>query len=260
MIEAGTRTGSTRLLWTGGWDSTFQLLQLLIVQAKPVSPLYLIDETRPSTGVELLTMKRIKAAIARHFPASSQLLQPTWYFAVSDIAANAAIGEAYRRLRQRSFIGDQYDWLARFCAAQGLDDVQLCIHRDDKAHAVLAGLVAPGPSSDPPAYRLGGTGVEADVKLLFRYFSFPLFDLAKTEMHVVARDKGFGPIMEMTWFCHNPTSAMTPCGVCNPCLYTIEEGLGWRVPRMRRLLSPFARSVIRPARRLSRKLRQRFAT
>lgn len=52
-----------KILWTGGWDSTFQLLRLLFLDKQPVEPYYLIDEERPSTGIELLTMKRIRQSI-----------------------------------------------------------------------------------------------------------------------------------------------------------------------------------------------------
>lgn len=49
-------------------------------------------------------------------------------------------------------------------------------------------------------------------------------------MGKIAEENGFGSIMEMTWFCFAPTWRKTPCGYCNPCKYTREEGLGRRVP------------------------------
>ena len=49
-----------KILWTGGWDSTFQLLQLLIDQKVSVTPFYLIDEERRSTGVEIITLQALK--------------------------------------------------------------------------------------------------------------------------------------------------------------------------------------------------------
>ena len=47
------------LLWTGGWDSTFRLLQLLLLHRVAVAPHYLEDPTRASTQIELETMARI---------------------------------------------------------------------------------------------------------------------------------------------------------------------------------------------------------
>jgi hypothetical protein len=58
---------------------------------------------------------------------------------------------------------------------------------------------------------------------LFRYFSFPLFSTDKVEIGERAEAEGWGDIMDMTWFCHRPSRGR-PCGICAPCLYTIEEG------------------------------------
>lgn len=35
------------LLWTGGWDSTFRVLQLLLCSRDAVQPHYIIDPERP---------------------------------------------------------------------------------------------------------------------------------------------------------------------------------------------------------------------
>src|SRR5688572_22265978 len=56
------------LLWTGGWDSTFRLLQLLLAQRLPVEPLYLLDDTRASSKVEIATVERLRAAIGERHP------------------------------------------------------------------------------------------------------------------------------------------------------------------------------------------------
>src|SRR5664279_1118035 len=108
------------IMWTGGWDSTFQLVQLLTVQKVHVSPIYLIDEERRSTGVEILTMKRIKERVFAQYPDTRGLLQPTQYFGVIDIPPNKVISDAFMRLRERYSIGIQFDWLARFCDEHGL--------------------------------------------------------------------------------------------------------------------------------------------
>jgi hypothetical protein len=74
--------------------------------------------------------------------------------------------------------------------------------------------------------------------------------------------------MELTWFCHRPIRG-EPCGVCNPCIYTIQEGLGVRVPasgrrRYRMRVMPRIRSALTrhtglylAARSLYRKLRRK---
>jgi hypothetical protein len=101
--------------------------------------------------------------------------------------------------------------------------MELSIHRDDKARELLAGLIDGSRERLDPAYR-GDSRYE-----LFRCFRLPLFDTTKREMRAQAREAGFDEIMRLTWFCHRPRRGQ-PCGTCNPCIYTIEEGLAERVP------------------------------
>jgi len=60
--------------------------------------------------------------------------------------------------------------------------------------------------------------------------------------------------MEMTWFCHRPVRGK-PCGLCAPCVYTIEEGLARRVPWSRRVPSFFYRRFALPWKAPLRQLR-----
>ncbi len=41
------------VLWTGGWDSTFRVLELVIMKKEMVQPHYILDEDRASTQKEL---------------------------------------------------------------------------------------------------------------------------------------------------------------------------------------------------------------
>ncbi len=55
------------LFWTGGWDSTFRLLQLIIIYQKKVQPYYIIDNNRKSVQNELLRLKNIKRFLFEKF-------------------------------------------------------------------------------------------------------------------------------------------------------------------------------------------------
>jgi hypothetical protein len=219
----------TNLLWTGGWDSTFQLLQLLTVHRRRVTPLYLIAD-RPSTGMELKTIKRIKDRLFKEYPYTTELLRPTQYFAVADLAPCLEITEAFQGIIKEKKMGSQYEWLARFCRQNAIMDMQLCIHRDDKAHRVVEQLVSEYETDSYSTYRIDPKHAMKKEYVLFSYFSFPIFNLSKLQMAAIAKEQGLEDIMEMTWFCHRPRRDMKPCGRCKPCIYTIEEGLGWRIP------------------------------
>jgi len=234
-----------KLLWTGGWDSTYQLLRLLLEQRRPVSPYYLRRGKRPSTEVEIDTMARIRDALAADHPHTRELLAPTQFFDVGELVQDPAISEAYERTLRGTFIGRQYEWLAWFCTQQGIDDIQLCIHRDDKAHAVLEAFVGAQDVAGERTYRVDPARATPDLRLLFRHFSFPLFETTKLQMQDDANARGWNALMDMTWFCHNPLRGR-PCGTCHPCMYTIEEGLGHRLPRWSRTRSAIYRRCLLP--------------
>jgi hypothetical protein len=254
-------SAATRLLWTGGWDSTFQLLRVLLQQRRPVVPYYLVDAGRPSTGVELATMERIRARLAERHPGTRALLAATRTFQVADLAPDPEVDAAFKRELQSAFMGGQYAWLARFCRQQSIHDMQLCIHRDDKAHAVIEPYVIQVAEVDGTrTWRMDPNFCETDPDpcLLFGRFSFPLFETSKLDMSRVAEEQGWTGIMHMTWFCHRPGRDQQPCGRCNPCLYTIEEGLGWRIPPGRRATSAMYRTFVRPFKAPAKALLQKL--
>ncbi len=239
---------TVKLLWTGGWDSTFRLLDLVLVRDVPVQPFYVLDTARRSSLVELETMQRIRRSIGAISPSKALLVSPSTIVSIHDIAPNAEVTARYRRLKARSFLGEQYDWLARFVSQFSLHGLELCVHVDDKAYAWLSGHVEEVQSDDRSSYWIlrrdeGGSDLS-----MFAPFRFPVLTLTKTEMQRIAAARGFLHIMEQTWFCFTPVRGR-PCGVCNPCHYTIQEGLGRRMPRaarVRHLLRP----VSRPFRRV----------
>jgi hypothetical protein len=252
MSEESSHMEPVRILWTGGWDSTFQLLQLLLSENRRVEPYYLIDEDRLSTGAELLAMKRIRKMIFQIHEPAAALLQPTRIFSVSEIPSHPRLTQAYETIRDDKFMGSQYDWLARFCEHQGISGIQLCIHQDDKAAVIIDPLVTV-TQHRKDSYQLDHRYSGTHEYSLFKYFEFPVLKLTKADMAVIARERGWSQIMEMTWFCHKPIRG-SPCGRCNPCEYTMEEGLARRIPLTRRLMGNVHRILVRPAKTLVRKM------
>lgn len=223
------------LLWTGGWDSTFRLLQLLLIQKKTVQPYYVIDSARQSTEAEIRARRTIKDHLFEKHAYTRDLLLPTRFRELSDIKPNAELTQAYKGILNRCYIGSQYEWLAKFCHEADIDAMELSIHRDDMAHLALEPfVVAPGPKKDSPC-KVDQAFRDTDEYALFRFFRFPIFNDSKLDMKAIAHDEGFADIMGLTWFCHNPRPDSRPCGVCNPCIYTIEEGMGGRLPLASRL-------------------------
>jgi hypothetical protein len=83
VSRAGTGTGlgdihgpTIHLLWTGGWDSTFRLIDLALTRKFRVQPYYLLDVSRRSTGHELLAMTRLRDLLERRDVAVRDRLLP----------------------------------------------------------------------------------------------------------------------------------------------------------------------------------------
>ena len=225
---------TVRLLWTAGWDSTFRLLDALLVRRKSVQPYYLVDPGRPSTPNELRAMDAIAAAVAaKDHAAAARLARPV-VTNVAELLPDEQITGRFERLRARSHLGGQYDWLARFALQHGLTDLELAIHRDDRAAEFLKDHVVREDGGGDPYHRLRDDPPDDDLRI-FERFRFPVFDMTKGDMQRAARHGGFADVMELTWFCHIPTPDGQPCGRCNPCRYTIAEGLARRIPLRTRL-------------------------
>jgi hypothetical protein len=221
--------GEVLLLWTGGWDSTFRLLWAASVEGRRVRPWYIAEQGRASTAAELAAMSAILERLGRSDPVAAARVQPLTVVPSGHISGHDDIRASFDRILGRAFIGSQYLWLADFCRQYALDGLELSVHRDDKAHALLDGIVVPGPPEDPrPTVSASRAG--SDEHALFGAFRFPVFHLSKVDMQRLAREQGFDGLMELTWFCHAPRADGTPCGRCSPCVYTMEEGMARRLP------------------------------
>jgi hypothetical protein len=252
------------IFWTGGWDSTFRVLYLLLELRLPVAPIYLLDRTRASTQIEVETMDRIREALAETHPETRTLLLPTTMSEVADIAPDADIQAAGERLAQLG-VGSQYPWLARYCKQHGKREIELCTEK--AAHIHGAGVVLydnmSGPLPSPHGYtthRILPDAPNHDAYLIFGAVSFAMIDVSRPRMVEVARRNGWESLMGLTWFCHRAKRDRRPCGLCNPCINAIDEGFGWRIPRSRRVLSALYKSTLWPLRKAARKfvLRRRM--
>lgn len=216
-----------KLLWTGGWDSTFRLLQLVVEKEATVLPIYIIHTARASTITEIQTIDKIRELTGKLFPQTTNRILPTSYFSFHDIKQFPEITGKYTALRQKSRLGSQYDWLARYAAQHNINDLELSIHIDDKAHGFIKDVVEKREDQHGENYTLTSGIKSNDPLSLFKPFKFPLLEWSKVRMKEHALATGTYEIMNMTWFCYKPRNG-APCGLCNPCKYSIEEGMEYR--------------------------------
>ena len=257
MNEVNIQENHVNLLWTGGWDSTFQLLQLLLIYKCSVSPFYLIHEDRPSTGIEIKTMKNIKTYIFEKFPHTKKLLSSTQYYALCDILPNKEITSAYESIIKNTPIGIQYDWLARLCIEKNIQDLQMSIekpiiYKENDWETIFDSMLYEDVIHTQTVYRFDPKYKNSNIYKIFKHFVFPVRNITKVEMNEIAIENGWEKVMNMTWFCHKPTFKMTPCGICKPCIQAIDSGMGWRIPPGQRALSLYYRKIYWPTKAVIR--------
>ncbi|GGD28458.1 7-cyano-7-deazaguanine synthase [Pontibacillus salipaludis] len=217
------------VLWTGGWDSTFRVLNLVLDKKKTIQPYYVNDPVRPSTEMEKKTMDKIRKLMIEFDPSAKERILETIYIKKEEIPENESITTEYKKLANSSWrLGDQYDWLPRYVAASSITNLELSVHNGDKAQKMIDQDVEKVEDGDDSYYRLVDNPSQPEF-CIFSYFRFPIIDITKLGMEEVAKKGGYDHIMEETWFCHTPRKDGKSCGLCNPCKAAADEGLARRV-------------------------------
>lgn len=231
---------SVNLFWTGGWDSTFRLLQLVLNEKRIVQPHYLIDPGRKSLRHEIAAQKRIKDRLFKEYPPIRELILPTIYYEIGDLAEDQELREAYtifRNVRQGKPLDYQYLWLATYCKQQGIMEMEMSEQNfGDEEYLVDRHVFGTflEPIEGSRQHRLAHAYLGTPVETLFRYFHWPIRSYTRRDMENEAISGGWADYLYMTWFCHSPVNGRYPCGTCHPCEGTIQQGYPHRIPWWRR--------------------------
>lgn len=244
---SGSYLQSVDLLWTGGWDSTFRLLDVVLRHHVPVQPWYVIDRERASTERELETMQTVRRALAKRDARAAALVRASRFVERSSICPDAALDA----LHSESRLGSQYGWLPRFAKQHGLTGLELGSVRVEggKMFTLLRDNVERVQGRAGETYRVGNAP-RSEVAQLFARFEFPILMQSKADLYRQAVAGGFLDLMKLTWTCHTPKRG-APCGVCTPCLVMMRSGQIWRIPPARRVrpLLRIAKAAVQEHRR-----------
>lgn len=220
---------TVHVLWTGGFDSSFRLVQLSKYQVN-VQPYY-VKDNRLCEANELAAIAGIYKDIESNLETQCRL-HPLKIYQVSEIEEDVRITESFKRLRAETGLGTQYDWLARL--AKQIPGLELGL---EKANSSIArkcidkfGKVKKVTEGDISFCILDGEHSSKDLINVFGQFHFPLPLFEKTKLEILQEYKklGYEQTIRKTWFCHRPINN-EPCGFCNPCVSTMQEGMGFRL-------------------------------
>jgi len=132
-METNHKGSKINLFWTGGWDSTYRLLEILLKEMKFVQSYYIIDPNRPSHEIEMNRMDKTRKLIYRKYQSTRAQLLPTINIQLSDVQDDAVIEKAFNEASEKQHLGNQYDWLARFCKQFHIDNMELCVQKMESA-------------------------------------------------------------------------------------------------------------------------------
>lgn len=215
------------ILWTGGWDSTYRMVELSR-QALTVQPVYVIDEGRKSFRKEQQVMTQILQALRERKETQAEL-KDVLYIPVEEIEGDPAITEAFSRVRQTQAIGGQYEWLARL--ALRYPGIELGVEKPLGQGGGCNTLIARSGKllEENGIYRIDREQSQPDCVLLLGNFTFPIRGKNVPDMVEDIRRWGYEDIMQQIWFCNTPVKGQV-CGMCNPCRQKMEGGMEWLLP------------------------------
>lgn len=230
------------LLWTGGLDSTFRLVELSREEVE-IQPFYIIDPNRKSIAQEKMAMDKIYLLLKKKSQTKA-ILRDIRHIELDTVKSNKEITDSWRKFSESHKLGMQYDFLARFALQNNLIlEVGLENSYRSKAANTLKQYgnlqqdhYVDNSNKWEQIYKISDD-CSQECKNVFERLRFPihLFSIEKVEEIELLRKWGCEDIMLNTWFCHHPVFGL-PCGRCNPCKDALNEGLAWRVPMTGRIL------------------------
>lgn len=221
------------LYWTGGYDSTFRLCQLIIDKKQWVQPIYIssvIDndeqkETRRfSVQQELETMKKIIETLRTKYPTETKRL-----FDPLVIREKIKISPEIERCMYILYMQGkmrrpvcQYGGLSQYSLVSGLQ-IETSVEKDP-INSMMYNTIYPHLKfSENDTGLVVGMVDENKIReekdkcmLIFRNLKFGTINLTKKEMLEIAKENGYSDVLKMTWSCWYPENGK-PCGKCIMC-------------------------------------------
>jgi hypothetical protein len=215
------------LYWTGGYDSTYRLCEMLIVEKKKVQPIYIslpLDNdcvteeacnklwVRRNRKEEKNAMKKIIEKLHKDFPYTKRTLLPTLEVKkeISDSDFNMKFEDAFysNNLWPRKRKKHQYLFLSKFAYyhKKFIDIGVLGIHKDSIFGQYLKKNLI---EKNNNLYL-------KDINHPLGYLLFPLYGRSKEDLLELSKKYKFEHVLKITWSCWFPKNGK-PCGKCPMC-------------------------------------------
>lgn len=210
----------TYLFFTGGYDSTYRLCELVIVNKVKVQPIYISDKyidneenkkTRRKNHVyEKQSQDKIIEKIKDKFPHTKELIEPT--ILVKSIEYDDEIKKAMIKMKEKKYVRRskcQYGAMAQYCKNTN-KKIELCAEIGGHFEKKLGKYV----TKEGENY-IFDINKNNDL-MVFENFYLPLIKMTKHDMLQEAKTQDFDTILNNTWSCWYPKNGKH-CGKCIMC-------------------------------------------
>lgn len=204
------------VFWTGGFDSTFRLAQLLDAGVD-VQPIYVTQQLdiRKNQKQELAAMDALTDRLRQRFGDRAELRERLH---ISQVSRNACIREHAAQIgygpSHKMRMGSQYVALCEFAAAYHAP-VEIGIEIGGRAEKMLRGLTR-GEGSLRRIAPDKLVNARDKPLMMFAHLRFPLLTMTKQDMVQLAQAGGYLELLRETWTCWYPKGNQ-PCGKCSMC-------------------------------------------
>lgn len=215
------------VFWTGGYDSTFRLLQLLIILKKPVVAVYVSDPTtdsRQNTTYEIQAMNNIIKKVKRRFPFTRELFKE--FIIIRQVPFRSRnldrtfrelqkkYPEFYRRFEDGKIYYGQMEKLS-IVSKRFKRPMDIGVIRNERDHEVYR-------NDYLMRYKSHRCTFSSKMPYLWRAFCwlrFPIAHITKEEMVLIAHQYYFSDILLFdTISCRWPKKrGRLPCKKCHMC-------------------------------------------
>ena len=216
------------ILWTGGWDSTYRIVELSR-QDVIVQPIYIVGDGRISEEREKSAIQKITQMLQNKKETKAKIL-PLQLITKQEIPENEKITQAYKIINQETNLGSQHEWLARYAYIHPGLELGTENAEPETSHIIDAIQRYGKLIKKEDTYIWDKKNSTEIGTLVLGNFEYPIIDKYETDMLENIHKWGYEDIMSEIWFCHSPINGK-PCGFCHPCAVKMESKMEFLLPQ-----------------------------
>ena len=197
-----------KILWTGGWDSTFRIIELSS-QLVEIEPFYVIDHNRKSTEYELKAMNTI-IELQNKKQETKATFCPIKIIKRDDIIPDEEISKAYKIINKETNLGSQQEWLARLGKTYPGLEMGTEAGVPDTSHIIDAIQKFGNLKFDEN--NIGYLDKESSSKeglLVLGWFYFPIITKTEEDMLKIVQENGYDDNNQVDRYCATTNPLLT---------------------------------------------------